>query len=626
MLKRCRTAAMTAVLFLALVSCSGSSEVDKTEIITQTVIPKDKIPITVLVKYAFSINSFEKIAEKELPHVDIIQVGNYTSDMGIAEYETRLKHKDITDVVMTWPLDVGEQYWQDNLMDLSTLPLSGTYITAMLNNIARDGKLYYLPGPSQIRGIVYNKTLFKERGWKVPDSFDEFVRLCQDIESSGMRSLQLGLENSEVLDTAFVGFGFESSFSKPQDTQWIDDYNNGIGCFKDNFMPALETFQQLIDAGILKKDDLDIGYADREYMLFNRECAMIEDSVLLARMGFDLTGSTDEFALMPFFNPGTDSDWVRLYPVCYIGVNKNLAEPKNAQKLEAVMSMLKYISTLEGQRALSGDTEAVFSSLKGVSPPNIVEIEDMRHALNNGRYAVFPTFKNAQNALRRGLAGMVEGKFSAIDVAKMVDEENLSPSESESLEVFGTASEDFTQEETGSFVTDVMRDYSGCEMALFLDNGKDGRYNGKGISASLYEGELTRRDINRVLPDLKRKEKGELWKITMSGEDLIKTLEYSIDVDNNRGGWFYYFSGLKLKFNPSAQPGSRIIKITTDMDEEIEPDKLYHIAVMDESVPPEFIKSCEKTGVLIGDIMAQNISDAKTVKPRRDGRLILIQP
>uniref|UniRef100_UPI0026E03895 hypothetical protein n=1 Tax=Bilophila wadsworthia TaxID=35833 RepID=UPI0026E03895 len=63
-------------------------------------------------------------------------------------------------------------------------------------------------------------------------------------------------------------------------------------------------------------------------MLFNRQYAMVEDSVLMAQKGgYALTGSTDQFSLMPFFSPGTPCDWDRLYMVCYIGLNKHLGEP-----------------------------------------------------------------------------------------------------------------------------------------------------------------------------------------------------------------------------------------------------------------------------------------------------------
>ncbi|MEG0985365.1 MAG: extracellular solute-binding protein [Clostridia bacterium] len=624
MMKRFCTGLILAAMVLGLAACAPAPEKGPTDILTQKVSDPQRTPITVMVKNAFSINTFEKAAEIALPEIDIVQVGNYSWDRGIVEYEARLKNGDLTDVVMTWPLEVGEAYWADNLLELSALPLTGKYTTAMLESIARDGKLYYLPGPAQVRGIVYNKTLFAEKGWQVPTDFDGFVALCRTIEQSGMRSLQLGLGNAEVLDTAFVGYGYADCFSTPEDRRWLSGYDAGEGSFGDQFAPALQTFQTLIDQDILRKEDLLVHYQDRERMLFTRKCAMIEDSVLLARMGFDRTGCTDEFALMPFFNPGADGDWARLYPVCYIGVDKRLADGKHQEKYDLVMRLLEYISTPEGQLALAGDTGAMYSSLNGVAPPDIPEIADLVPALTHGRYAVFPTLKNAQNALREGLQGMVSGTLTAEDVVRMVDAENRSPSVEAPPEVLGSVSEDFTMLEMGNFITDAMRARGGCEVALFMDNGKDGRTSGKGVNGRWYKGEVTTQDVMRVMPDLRAGEAGELWKVTMRGSDLIKTLEYAVPVDNDLRGWFYYFSGIRVAYAPAAEPGKRVRTITDDKGGALDPKKLYSVAVMDGSIPSEYMNTCSKTGQRIATILENAIREKKIISPSNDGRFTIV--
>ncbi|MEG1566902.1 MAG: extracellular solute-binding protein [Anaerovoracaceae bacterium] len=623
--KRICTIVLLVTLVSGLCSC-GTPDADPTvekDILSQKIIEDGRTPITVLVKNAFSINGFEKAVEKKFPDIDIVQVGNYTRDMGIAEYEARMKNDDLTDIVMTWPVSAGEAYCADRLIDFSSLPISGKYTAPMLNDISKSGELYYLPGPSQVRGIVYNKTLFEENGWKVPNSFEGFISLCHTIEKKGIKALQLGLENEEVLDTAFVGYGYGDCFNKPENAQRIKEYNNGKGSLRDNFMPAFETFQKLIDQGILKTEDLEVDYSDREFMLFNRECAMVEDSVLMARLGDQRAGSKDEFALMPFFNPGINNDWARLYPVCYIGANKHLEETKNKDKYGLVMKILEYISTKEGQVALASDTGSMFSALKNVPPTEAPEAKNLVNALGHGRYGIFPTLKNAQSALRKGLAGMVAGKYTIDDVIKMTDKENLNPPVKMVPLVLGKAEKDFTIMETGNFVTDAMRKESGCEIALFLDNGKDGKCNCKGISGRLYKGDLTNVDILRILPDMIKNEKGELWKIKMTGKNLINTLEYAVKAFNNSDGWFYYFSGLKMEYDPTAKPGERIKEITDENGDKIDPKKLYSIAVMDETVPTKYIKSCKKTGKLIKDILINTISEEETISPSEDGRFTI---
>lgn len=613
---------LTSLLFL-IPSCA--SKPVSQDVLTQKVTEPNRTPITVLVKYAFSINKFEKAVEEKFPEIDLIQVGNYTSNMGTAEYARRMEHDDLTDIVMTWPLEVGSEYWSDRLLDLSGMEFTSRYNVSMLNDIARDGKLYYLPGPSQVRGIVYNKTLFQEQGWQVPKDYEGFISLCQTIEKTGIRSIQLPFGNSEVLDTAFDGFGYASCFSTPQDSQWLADYNNGTGSFGDHFGPALDTFQEMIDAGVWKKEDLNITYAERETMLFTRQCAMVEDSVMMAKIGNSLTGTTDEFALMPFFNPGQDGDWARLYMVCYIGLNKHLAESANKEKYDLVMQLMDYISTPEGQENLAADTGAMFSSLMKVSPPDVPEIQELIPALEHGRSAIFPVLKNAQTALREGLAGMVSGEKTKDDVIRMVDGQNRNPPKAEQAKVLGQAAEDFTLTETANFMTDAMREQSGCELALFLDNGKDGKYNGKGVSARLYKGDQTEVDVGRIMPDLKHGETGTLCKVTMTGEDLVKTLEYSIPVDNQITGWFYYFSGLRMEYDPTAEPGSRLGKLTDAQGKAIDPQKEYSIAVMDHTVPEEFLKTSEDTGIKITEVITKAIQQQESISPSKDGRFTTIK-
>ena len=105
-----------------------------------------------------------------------------------------------------------------------------------------------------------------------------------------------------------------------------------------------------------------------------------------------------------------------------------------------------------------------------------------------------------------------------------------------------------------------MRAKAGADVALFLDNGNDGKDNGKGVSARFRP--QTTNDVIRALPDMKHGESGVLQVVDMTGENLLRTLEYAIQADNDIRGWFYYFSGLKMTYAPSAMPGKRIIKIT----------------------------------------------------------------
>ena len=132
------------------------------------------------------------------------------------------------------------------------MPFTSRYNTAMLNSIARDGKLYCLPCSAQVRDIVYNTILFEEKGWKVPYDFNRFIALCRTIEARGIRSIHLGFGNSELLYTAFGATATETASAlRPMPNGWPT--TRGRGSFGEHFRAALNTFQTMIDTGVWKK-------------------------------------------------------------------------------------------------------------------------------------------------------------------------------------------------------------------------------------------------------------------------------------------------------------------------------------------------------------------------------------
>ena len=57
----------------------------------------------------------------------------------------------------------------------------------------RDGT-YALPYAANAAGVLYNKDMFAENGWKVPTNWSEFTALCDEIKESGTLPLYLGFK------------------------------------------------------------------------------------------------------------------------------------------------------------------------------------------------------------------------------------------------------------------------------------------------------------------------------------------------------------------------------------------------------------------------------------------------
>lgn len=602
-----KTLVMVLLLFL-FCACSAKSPRD---ILTQEQTEAGKIQLTISPKYAVNLNDFEEAVEMRFSNLDLIQVGNYTSNYS-DEYAQRLANDDLTDIIVTWPLDKAAQDCGDRLIDLSGLEFTSNYMISMLNDIAQDGKLYYLPGPTQIRGIVLNKTLFKENGWKIPTNFEEFVTVCREIEASGIRSLQLSFWNHEVLLYAFEGFAYSESFSSPRAIEAVQNYNQGEGSLQDFALPAFDVYERLIAEGIFKPEDLDIRYPMREKMFFQRECAMMNEAFAINPKKMEKANFTDELAFIPFFCPGKENSWGHIIPYQYIGLNGNLQKRGNEEKLELALQIMDFISTPEGQAALGNYSNTMFSSLIDNDSEVSADLIYMRETIENGRCVTFPTFENSDEALYQALAAMLRGEINRDEAIALVDAANQNPIQPEEASVIGVATETFSLTETGNYVTDVLRKRADTDFALFLDNGKDGTYNARGISAKFYKGDILESDVTlRVLPVLQHGETGYLNIAVMTGANLINALEYTLD----DGDWFYYCSGLQMNYDPTAEPGSRIKKITDSQGQGIQPEKQYTVAIMEGSVDDDYITSLETTEILIKDLIISDIQEKGTITP-----------
>ena len=83
---------MVLLLFL-LCACSAKSPRD---ILTQKQTEAGKIQLTISPKYAVDLNDFEEAVEMRFSNLDLIQVGNYTSNYS-DEYAQCLANDDLTD-------------------------------------------------------------------------------------------------------------------------------------------------------------------------------------------------------------------------------------------------------------------------------------------------------------------------------------------------------------------------------------------------------------------------------------------------------------------------------------------------------------------------------------------------
>ncbi len=98
-----------------------------------------------------------------------------------------------------------------------------------------------------------------------------------------------------------------------------------------------------------------------------------------------------------------------------------------------------------------------------------------------------------------------------------------------------------------NLITDAMRSASGAPIAMT---------NGGGIRDSVDAGEVTLEDVLDIHPF-----ENVVLTIELTGEEIVQALEHGVSRHPDHWGGFMQVSGLEYTFDPSQDPGNRIVEV-----------------------------------------------------------------
>ena len=145
---------------------------------------------------------FTQLADKfNATHTDI-HVRFLSPSDAITILKTRFIRENYPDIIGIGG-DVNYSNFQDAelLADVSKYPGIQKIKPAYIDII--DG-LEFVPTPgtfgvpymANAAGVLYNKDIFDAHGWKIPESWPEFIKLCEDIKAAGVRPLYSGYKDT----------------------------------------------------------------------------------------------------------------------------------------------------------------------------------------------------------------------------------------------------------------------------------------------------------------------------------------------------------------------------------------------------------------------------------------------
>lgn len=105
-------------------------------------------------------------------------------------------------------------------------------LDAARENVTIDGKTYGLVYNAMYQGVYYNRAMFEENGWKVPETQEDLQAIIDDCKEKGIIPFA-----SHMIDTWSIGnvtmqFMMNDVFNK--DPQWGDEFRAGKTSFSDS--------------------------------------------------------------------------------------------------------------------------------------------------------------------------------------------------------------------------------------------------------------------------------------------------------------------------------------------------------------------------------------------------------
>ncbi len=375
----------------------------------------------------------------------------------------------------------------------------------------------------------------------------------------------------------------------------------------------LETLRELFKRGIIFEDDFSSSTTEHRHLMYEGKVAMIPyNSSMLSMYGEEQPDCEIDMFGYPTDVPG--EHYMKIITGGTISLSARSMEDQT--KRQTLLDIMDYISTVEGQEMLAL-TFSGLSCLSECKSELLTECDAIRNCVDSGRIFFAEDFGSNENVkviLTDWLLGSADMEATLAALDAMPQKSSTGKLE---LEPIGKASEDFTVLETSIYEADVMRDITGADVALMLNNNYY-----KANLAQIFEGDI-------VLPErfyLKGvADADHLTTYEITGANLKALMEHPI-INGQEINCMYACSGLKMEYAPPRDMNENVLSLTLANGAGIDDDAVYTVAAWATCIDERYISRVVRTFEDAGrneDMMTSAIAKAGTIAPANDGRITL---
>ncbi len=472
-------------------------------------------------------DAFWELLGEEEPDIEIGPVGyagaNYTGYSW-----AQMRSGDLPDLFSTSQI-LDKELTKERMLDLSGYDFINGLSTSVLDQVSIDGGIYLLPVSNAMYGILYNKTLMEEKGWEVPQTFEELEALCADIRAQGLIPGILGTQLTGNVFSAVFNLAKTGWLTTPEGVNWERAFLSGDATAAGMWEGTLELVQKYVDMGMFATDPGDRSNTDLiEDYLAGRKAVFL---TMAATMDSQTLSNGDQLGMMPYI--GLEKNVYMYNPTSYIGINRELGEPGNEKKLEKALRVFSRLYSPEGQASFVTEaTPCVMDVLNSTQVGEGSMIADLPRAMREGEAfrMTYAGWENVLSDMGQAFKEWIRGEngMDAAGAIARMDELQGTYLHNREASYFCQSTGDFTLEETAELVGKALGSSVGADAALIpygTQVKEDGAKLREGVSGKLYQDAVNAEVSNTIAPGLD----GQYALLTLDGASLKALLSQGFD-------------------------------------------------------------------------------------------------
>ena len=311
-----------------------------------------KVEIELLQYKPEATKFFDKIEEEFNSTHDDIHLTISSPNDAMTILKTRLIREDYPDIVGIGG-DMNYSYFVDSdiLADVSDYEglkkIKPAYVEILegLEFVPTEGT-FGVPYVANAAGVLYNREMFQEHGWEIPETWDEFMTLCEDIKAAGIQPLYFGFKDTWTCLAPWNALAVDLA---PADV--CKQVNRGETTFTEEYREISEKMLEMLAYG--QDGPFAYGYNDACTAFANGESAMYTIGSYAVPQ---IKSVNPDMDIDSFVMPGSDD---KDGNILNSGVDLQFCVKKECKNKEAAYEVLDFFLEHENVQKYLDDQNAV---------------------------------------------------------------------------------------------------------------------------------------------------------------------------------------------------------------------------------------------------------------------------